>query len=217
MVSVITLSSLAQREIRPHFYIGGKGGVSFSRVNFSPSVPQAMIIGSVVGVHVKYSEEQHFGIIGELNFEQRGWKESFSDDAVGLTYSRTFNFIQIPVLANIFFGSERARFFINLGPEIGIMVSNSAKSNFDYNNPPSTIPSSHHTEQYGMSIKNRFDYGISAGLGVEVNIGKKHCILLEGRFYYGLNNCFSSHKSDNFSSSQSMSIMANIGYFFRLK
>ena len=57
--------------------VGAKGGMSLSRVNFQPSVPQKMIGGMVLGASVRYIEENHFGLIGELNLEQRGWKEDF--------------------------------------------------------------------------------------------------------------------------------------------
>ena len=68
-----------------------------------------------------------------------------------------------------------------------------------------------------MDIKNKIDYGISAGLGLEVAAHKKHSILLEGRFYYGLNNIFNSRKRDVFAASNGMSIMVTLGYMFRIK
>lgn len=37
-----------------------------------------------------------------------------------------------------------------------------------------------------MDIAHRFDYGITAGAGIEFRIKKTHGIVLEGRYYYGL-------------------------------
>ena len=53
-------------------------------------------------------------------------------------------------------------------------------------------------EQFTLPVERKFDYGISAGLGMEVNVAPKHAINLEGRFYYGLNDVFSNRKSDPF-------------------
>lgn len=214
---VIAITSSAQRQIEPHFYLGGKGGMTISRTNFSPSVPQKMIMGALAGVQVRYSEERHFGIVGELNFEQRGWSESFPE--TNLKYNRTLNYLQLPVLAHIFFGSDKCRFFINLGPEIGVMIAENTSANFDISNPTREpgFPEWHKHEQYTMPVKNKFDYGISAGLGVELWVKPKHSIFLEGRFYYGLNNIYPAHKKDVFASSQAMSIMVNLGYYFKLK
>ncbi|MBP5687610.1 MAG: PorT family protein [Muribaculaceae bacterium] len=199
--------------------VGAKGGMSLSRVNFQPSVPQKMIGGMVIGASVRYIEENHFGLIGEVNLEQRGWKEDFKP-LEGYSFSRQFTYIQVPLLTHIFFGSDKARFFFNAGPEIGIMIGEKTSSNFDYENAASIeelANSYRQLEQYVEPVHRRFDYGISAGLGIEVNIAPKHAINLEGRFYYGLNDVFRNHKTDPFQGSSSMSIMVTLGYNIRLK
>lgn len=199
--------------------VGAKGGMSLSRVNFQSSVPQKMIGGMVIGASVRYIEENHFGLIGELNLEQRGWKEDFKP-LEGYSFSRQFTYIQLPLLTHIYFGSDKVRFFFNAGPEIGIMIGEKTSSNFDYKNAvdiEELANSYRKLEQYTLPVHRRFDYGISAGLGMEVNITPKHAINLEGRFYYGLNDVFENHKTDPFQGSSSMSIMVTLGYNIRLK
>lgn len=199
--------------------VGAKGGMSLSRVNFQSSVPQKMISGAVVGATVRYIEENHFGLIGEVNFEQRGWNEDFSP-LQGYSFKRQFTYIQIPLLTHIYFGSERARFFINAGPEIGIMIGDKTSSNFEYEHAGdnSDFQSNYRKiEQFTLPVKRKFDYGISAGLGLEISVAPKHALNLEGRFYYGLNDVFSNHKTDPFSGSSSMSIMVTLGYNIRIK
>ena len=75
----------------------------------------------------------------------------------------------------------------------------------------------HPTDQFSLPVHSKFDYGISASLGLEVNVAPKHAINLEGRFYYGLNDIFRNHKSDPFQGSSSMSIMVTLGYNIRVK
>ena len=199
--------------------VGAKGGMSLSRVNFQSSVPQKLSGGVVLGASVRYIEENHFGLIGEFNLEQRGWKEDFKP-LEGYSFSRRFTYLQVPLLTHIFFGSDKARFFFNAGPEIGIMIGDKASGNFDYEHAADIeelANSYRKLEQYTLPVHRRFDYGISAGLGMEVNVTPKHAINLEGRFYYGLNDVFNNHKSDPFQGSSSMSIMVTLGYNIRLK
>lgn len=199
--------------------VGAKGGVSLSRVNFQPSVQQKMVTGMVLGASFRYIEEKHFGLIAELNLEQRGWKENFNP-LEGYSFSRQLTYLQLPLLTHIYFGSDKVRFFFNAGPEIGIMIGEKTSSNFDYEHAPTIeelANSYRKLEQFTEPVKRRFDYGISAGLGMEVNINPKHAINLEGRFYYGLNDVFSNHKADPFQGSSSMSIMVTLGYNIRVK
>ena len=198
--------------------VGVKGGASLSRVNFQSSVPQKMQPGIVLGGSFRYIEEKHFGIIAEVNLEQRGWKEDFKP-LEGYSYSRTLTYIQVPLLTHIYFGSDKARFFFNAGPEIGMMIGSKTSSNFDYENVEANEDFQKNyrkIEQFTMPVHRKFDYGISAGLGLEVNIAPKHALNLEGRFYYGLNDIFSNRKSDPFQGSSSMSIMITLGYNIRL-
>lgn len=199
--------------------IGAKGGVSLSRVNFQSSVPQKMIGGLVLGASVRYIEEKHFGLIAELNLEQRGWNEDFRP-LEGYSFKRQFTYIQIPFLTHIYFGSDRARFFFNAGPEIGVMIGDKASGNFDYQHADDDEElqnSFRQIEQFTLPVKHKFDYGISAGLGMEVSLNPKHAINLEGRFYYGLSDIFNNHKTDPFQASSSMSIMITLGYNLRVK
>lgn len=199
--------------------VGVKGGMSLSKVNFQSSVPQKMIGGIVLGATARYIEEKHFGLIAEFNFEQRGWNEDFAP-LEGYSLKRQFSYFQVPLLTHIYFGSDKARFFFNAGPEIGFMIGDKSSSNFDYEHAADIedIQNSYRKiEQYTLPVKRKFDYGISAGLGMEVNIGYWNAISLEGRFYYGLNDVFSNRKSDPFQGSSSMSVMVTLGYNIRIK
>lgn len=199
--------------------VGAKGGMSLSRVNFQSSVPQKMIGGIVLGASARYISEKHFGLIAEFNMEQRGWNEDFSP-LEGYKFKRQFTYLQVPFLTHIYFGSEKARFFINAGPEIGFMIGDKTTSNFDYEHAADNaeIQSTYRKiEQYTLEVERKFDYGISAGLGLELSFSRKHAVNLEGRFYYGLNDVFSNHKRDPFSGSSAMSIMVTLGYYYRIK
>ena len=208
----------AQTHYESRVDIGGHAGVTLSRTNFHPSVPQSMVLGFMAGGSIRYTEEKHFGLIGEVNIEQRGWKEKY--DEGGFSYNRRFTYIQIPMMTHIFFGSQKFRAFFNAGPEIGFMIGEKTTANFDYHNPSSVegYPMTYREcSQLDMPVKYKLDYGICAGLGVEVQASHRHSLTLEGRFYYGLHDVFTNHKSDVFSASNAMSIEVTLGYRYRIK
>lgn len=207
----------AQRYYKPRFDIGVKGGMAMSNQSFSPDIKQKMIQGLLFGVTARYSEEKLFGLMAELNIDQRGWQEDF--EGAPFDYSRKLTYLDLPIMTHINFGGRKFRGFVNLGPSVGYMISDKISANFDYEDPakdPNFPMADRHISQMSMKIKNKFDYGIVAGLGGEYRIKDKHSVMIEARYYYGLGNIFPSSKKDEFSASRSSSIQISVGYMFKL-
>lgn len=210
--------AMAQTHYKAHVSVGAHGGIDLSRVSFMPTVKQRWLPGATMGVQLRYQEERHVGILAELNITQRGWSELYENSP--LKYERTLTCIDVPVMTHINFGGPRAKCFFNLGPEFSYMLGESTSANFDYTNPthaegwPNEIRM---TEQMVTPVKNKFDYGICAGLGCEFYLQPRHSIYAECRFYYGLGNIFPASKADTFSASRCMTISATLGYNFRIK
>ena len=57
------------------------------------------------------------------------------------------------------------------------------------------------------SFENKFDYGIAAGLGMELALPRVGHFLLEGRYYYGLGNIYGDSKRDYFARSNHSKIL----------
>ncbi len=216
-LAFITPTLSAQTHYNSNVAIGVKGGATMSEVFFNPSVRQKLHLGMTGGVMIRYVEEDHFGLIGEINFVQRGWAENF--EKAPYNYSRTLNYVEIPVMAHIFFG-RRGRFFFNAGPQIAFFLSESTKANFDPKEM-STLPNfpynNRMNQQMLIDVSQKIDYGISAGIGGEFNLNKRNSISLEARFYYGLGNILPSKRTDTYHASNQMTISASVGYWFRIK
>lgn len=213
----LSSSLYSQTHYSSNVSIGGKMGADFSRVFFNPSVEQGFLPGFTCGFQARYIEENHFGLVGELNFSQRGWKENF--EGAPYSYSRTLNYMDLGVYAHIYFG-RRGKFFVNAGPQIGVFLGESTSSNFnpaEMNSLPGFPIRNRTNNQMLMSATQKLDYGISAGVGGEYNLKPKHSISVEFRFYYGLGNIFPSKRADVFNSSNQMTLAATIGYWFRIK
>lgn len=219
LLIVASLASRAEVHYKPHISVGAHGGATLSRVTFSPQVEQRWVQGLCAGLSVRYAEEKLVGVLGELNVTQMGWGEFFEIGSP-LRYWRHINYVSIPVMTHIYFGPPRFKCFFNLGPQFGFVVGESTSANFDYQNPSSSehwpiLPRM--TEQLTTPVTNKFDYGITAGLGCEFWLAPRHSIYVEGRFYYGLGNIFPATKADTFSASRNMQIAITLGYNFRLR
>lgn len=214
---LVALNGSAQQHFDANVSIGAKAGATMSKVNFQSSVPQTFLPGVTAGLSFRYTEERHFGIIVELNYEQNGWKETF--EGTDFAFQRRLNYLRMPMLTQIYFGSSKFHAFFTAGPEIGYMIGSSTKSNFAYDNIAGIkdFPAENrNVEQFTLPIKYKFDYGISAGLGLELIANQKHSIVAEGRFYYGLHDVFGNHAKDAFSASSGMSVQVTLGYYYRL-
>lgn len=209
--------AFAQDHFSSRVDIGARGGVTFSEVMFHPAIMQKFGMGETMGVMVRYSEQNHLGLIAEVNFVQRGWAENF--ETLPYSYQRKLNYIEIPVMSHIYFG-RRGKFFLNVGPEIAYYLGDKICSNFDIYNTtdlPDFNSKGRRTEQLTMEVSQKLDFGILAGLGGEFSINRRNSISVEARLFYGIGNVMPSGRQDTFQSSNQLSVAATLGYWFRFK
>lgn len=217
-------------EHRNDFSVGVNGGYLMSSVTFTPDVPQKQHGGMTGGLSFRYVCEKYFkticSIYGEVNYSLAGWKEDILDrdnnpvlikgTNEALAYSRTINYVQVPVMAHLAWGREERglNIFVNLGPQFGYCLSESTTTNFDSsteteNNRVNTV-----VAQDTMKVENKFDYGIAVGLGAEYSVPKLGHFLAEVRYYYGLGNIYGSSKRDYFGTSNYGQIVVKLSYLF---
>lgn len=219
-------------EHRNTLSVGPTAGWNITNIKFTPKVEQKGLGGFSGGVALRYTVEKYFSTICsiqlELNYAQMGWKEDIKDinnnpvinatTGAAENYSRTINYVQVPFLAHLAWGKEKKglNFFVNAGPQLGAYISESTKSNFDFDKRNTTDRVSSVVAQDTMKVEKKFDYGIAAGLGVEYSIPKVGHFLLEGRYYYGLGNIYGDSKRDYFASSNYQTISIRLTYLFDL-
>lgn len=225
-----TVASAQIGQHRNDFSIGVNGGYTLSNVGFTPKVTQSLLGGTTAGLSWRYVCEKYFSTIcsiyGEVNYTQMGWKERILTtdnqpviNAVsGLPeqYSRTLNYLQVPVFAHLAWGKEHSgmQFFFQLGPQFGYLLSEKTTTNFNFKDRNTADRSNVVCAQDTMAVENKFDYGIAAGAGVELSVRRVGHFLLEGRYYYGLGNIYGDSKRDYFSKSNNSSIVVKLTYLF---
>jgi hypothetical protein len=204
--------------------------ITLTNIRFTPKVVQNMKGGMNFGFTARYTVEKYFSTIAsvqaEVNYSQMGWKENIldaNDQAVvnsvtgqAEKYERTINYIQIPFFAHLAWGRENkgVNFFVNAGPQFGVYINESTKSNFDWNQRNMSDRANTVVAQDTMKVENKFDYGIAAGVGMELatkNLGR---FTLEARYYYGLGNIYGDSKRDYFGSSNYGTIIIKLGWLW---
>lgn len=222
LMGVCTLSLFAQKEHFPgELYVGvGAGGMAPS-VDFVPSIPQTVSFSYLGGIAAKYVSEKHLGLVAELNFSRKGWEEEFDLES-DFAYNRTLTYLDIPFMTHVYFGNK-TRFIFNAGPQISVLIGENATMSPALADHVASLqqadPDAPIGEQYKpMSEMKRVDYGLVGGIGLELRTGIG-VFDLEGRYYFGLGDVFTSRRSQEayFSRSAHRVIMAKLTYYIPLK
>jgi hypothetical protein len=157
----------------------------------------------------------------EANYSQRGWEEEFDPES-GFSYNRTLNYIEIPFMTHVYFGNK-TRFIINAGPQISYLLSENHEMSQALSddidarreaNPDRTIG-----YQYNpFSEMQKVDYGLVGGMGIEIQTGIGN-FDLEGRYYFGLGDIFTSRRSENayFGRSAHRLIEGKLTYYIKIR
>lgn len=235
LLAMLLLPAVAAAQIGEHrnvLSLGVNGGYVMSNVGFTPKVNQKMYGGMTGGISFRYVCEKYFKTIcsvqAEVNYAKIGWKEDLLtqldqpviNPQTGATeeYSRTINYIQIPVFAHLAWGREQQglQFFFQAGPQVGIYLSESTEASYDLSQPNVADRANQTIAQETMPVENKFDYGIAAGLGIEYSHRRLGHLQLEGRYYYGLGNIYGDSKKDYFGKSNFGNIVVKLTYLFDL-
>lgn len=217
-LSVAPLHAQKKDPFKGELYLGVGGGPLFSKVDFVPGVPLTFKQGVFGGISAKYISEKHLGVIMEINYAQRGWKEDF-DPSTDFSYSRTLNYIEIPFMTHVYAG-RKTRFIVNAGPQISLLVGDNQKMSQALSDNVDARRADDPEAEIGMQYEGvyelkRIDYGIVAGIGMEFKTGIGD-FDLEGRYYFGLGDIFTSRRSAYFSRSASRVIEAKLTYYIKV-
>lgn len=207
----------AQKRIARELHFGVMGGATLSDYRMNPSVTQGLSQGLTLGIGVRYIEENHFGLQAEVLFNQRGLKDKFDPELYpSLSYERKINYIEIPILAHIYFPmGKRNEIAIDLGPKLGFYLSDSSTSHLEGEEWENAQASVYHAyKHHNEPITKTFDYGIQINLGYEFKFTKELSMQLQGRYYFGLGNMFSDKKSDAFDNSANQHIQITASFWY---
>ena len=190
--------SFAQPRLKqPEFYVGAHGGVSASIVFFNPSQPnmspitKACVLGGNGGLVFRYAGHKFCAFQAELNYLHRGW--ATDGDDVERT-ERNLHYIEVPILMHLNVGSEKCRWFFNLGPQIGYCIKDESNS-----------------------ITKPFDWGVLAGTGVLFETRLAGIYHLEIRYDFSFGGVFGTSVTDPYKMANPMDLSLNLGWVMPIR
>ncbi|MDR0833342.1 MAG: PorT family protein [Candidatus Symbiothrix sp.] len=204
-----SLLTAQEQTFHSEWNIGVNAGMTFSKIRFNPAVPQTFLQQYEGGITFRYITEKGFGFQAEVNYSMRGWKEKTDTISYFNNYSRSLVYAELPLLTHVYFDmSKHTRFIINAGPQLGYYLS-------ETHDGTSNLVGEYNVD--ALKVKNKFDYGILGGMGVELRtgIGK---FVLEGRYYFGLSDVFDTKKTaehDYFAASGNQVVGVKLTYFIK--
>jgi hypothetical protein len=115
------------------------------------------------------------------------------------------NYAELPFMTHIYFGSGRVNFFVNLGPQIGLLLGERTDENLNGAEPQNM------NVQHTLAAEKRIEWGLGGGPGLELRTGAGY-FLLEGRYYYALSDFYSTRRQDAFSKASAQVISVRLTY-----
>jgi len=183
-ISLLLSASLFAQQNK--FDIGVEGGPGISKFYGSDASHLQPIVAGSAGVAFQYNFPKIFSIRTGLDYERKGWEATVTFiDVYGNPVATTldnfhFDYLTIPVLARATFG-KKVRFFVNAGPYFSVLLRTAGILGGSTGIIPQEIVNA-------TSTFKPFDFGISAGAGIEIPIIERFGITVEARNNVGLIN-----------------------------
>lgn len=198
--------------LHPALYIGGSAGATASFLFTVPSIVQVPHFGATAGATMHVENSKYTSLHASLLYTLRGWSESpvnSLDPAVNLAFHRYIHYLELPVLASIYYPFGKFRMGLEVGPQIGVMLGYTTTGD----DPSLFEPLD--AERYNYPMIGRFAWGIAGGPSFSLDFGR-HRIALEARFYMGFNDIFSTTIRDRYSRAGELMATVTLSYLFRL-
>lgn len=153
--------------------VGIKGGVNFANLYTQDVDDNNVLTNFNLGLFAKLPITEMFAIQPELNYSGKGSKLTYNNLFAKGTAKFNLAYLEIPVLAVI---NVTENFNIHAGPYAAYLLSANVKN--DATNNSFDFENNFKAEDF-----NRFDVGVSVGLGIDLD-----SFSVGARYNYGLSN-----------------------------
>lgn len=151
---------------------GVKGGVNFANFRVDEIEDNNVKAGLNLGLFFKMPVSESFAIQPELLYSSKGSKLEYDNALQGKgEYRFNMNYLELPIMGVISIGE---RFNVQVGPYVGYLANTNIKNmekDFDIVD----------VDDLDEDSFNRFDYGLAAGIGFDLN-----GFVIGARYNYGL-------------------------------
>ncbi len=210
MITMVPLSSHAQ------WRVGANVGADYNHYSLNTQYQNDVKYkgrwGLNMGVMGQYDIFDWLGVRAELDWTQKSYRRErmiLSDQS----YKVTNNYLQLPVMASMSFGSKQWRGFCNLGVYGGYWMNSDMKGT-DFNSFTNMVYEFEKKYEFNDDNDNRWDFGYAGGLGVEYRIGQHWAAQMEARYYYSVTSTHKSQIVEDNRYHSTLSLQAGIFYCF---
>jgi hypothetical protein len=187
--------------------IGPEVGASFSKYGMDADDSDYKA-GLAAGGFVTYSIQNTYAFTAKVLFMQKGSQYEGEFAGEDFDVKEQLNYIEIPVLARLFFNREgTVRPNVFLGPSFGFLTG--AKIKVDDGDYENFEDFNDDVDSY-KDVYNTFDFGVSAGLGLNIRVANEMYFIIDARYTYGLSNI--SANSDVDVNNQNVAVTAGLSF-----
>lgn len=168
--------------------LGMEGGAGIRTLRIDPKYPSLEAktgISYTAGIAGQYNLSDMWSVKLGTAYERKGADIKRTD--IPTQGKVNIDYISMPLLLKAKFGNK-IKFFANAGPYLSILLS--SKNKLDaYSNVPEIVTNTDSTTE-------STDFGISAGIGVEIPVGQCGAFTIEVRDNFGLKNISKSNETN---------------------
>lgn len=170
------------------------------------------VLGIQLGAFYTLSLTDNLKLQPELLYIQKGGTQNYSQPLIDQTteVKTYYNYLEIPILVQYYFGEGATGFFVEGGPFAGLAMS--GKSDVTTVLAGETFEATTEFDFDDQDNQKRLDYGFSFGLGYALNN-----LLFDVRYNLGVNNLLDADANNTNDEDPKLStrgISATVGYRF---
>lgn len=157
-----------------------------------------------LGVGLVYSKNEHWGFGAQLLASHEGYRREVNFGSSTIRGSVNPVYVRLPLHAIYFFGKygDKVRPKLYAGPSIAVKVDE-----LNYFDGESVTPD--------KDVFNTFDFGLTAGAGVNIRLSRLTWLNLDAGYYHGLLDAVSNTPvSDDFNGNRNLRL--NVGLMWGL-
>ncbi|MBC7553333.1 MAG: PorT family protein [Taibaiella sp.] len=204
-LSLATVSATAQNAKKPmalktptatYVSVGPVAGVGASWVSGMGGTSMATPSGNI-GIGLVYARNEHWGWGTQLTLSSEGYTVDYSYRAKG-----TPMYLRLPVRAYYFFGDFKntIRPKAYLGPQVGVKVGEKDNMNGAYGD----VTMANNTGKF-----TTMDFGVNAGLGLNIKLAQAAWLNLDLGYYQGLLDVIKD-PADHYNMNQNLTFNAGV-------
>jgi len=198
----------AQQDTLPDYrrlQFGVVGGAMEHEVDFTPNAAVNTLRGNQYGVALRYFDKQLVGFQAELTYVEAGWQEKVTEE--DLTYERRTTYAELQLLTQFSIGRGAVQPMIQAGPYLSVPLAEEEDMPADF--------TPEEGDYYGRELDFRLNYGLRAGVGLNLELGRL-TLQLEGRYLQGFSNLIKPGQSQAATSIR-RGYGGQIGLFYAMK